>query len=244
MKIYVYSSVLQIGDIDESARQTALAAMSQSLSTIAELWHLKYLPSDATVWVNADYPELGMWVLAENSTHVRVHRSLEAGWARITRQSVRLGRTADSVVKRPTATYTLSDLLMDDVKSTILILHSQPGKRVQFNAGSETAYPVNGTVTFDPFTVVDLHKYTPPENATRNPVESADAMINGVKLMTYGASDERVELVRNDVEKFSIEVTDVMSEKIYSEAEKVNEAARALFSRIYNQLTANFAANK
>lgn len=243
MKLYVYSSVLQVGEVDEGERQAALAAMSLSLSTIAELWHLKYLPSNATVWINADYPELGMWVLAENSTHVRVHRSLEAGWARINRQSVRLGRTAESVLKRPIATYSINELLMDDVKSTILIAHSQPNKQVQFNAGSETRYPENGTVTFDPFTVIDLHRYTPPETATSNPVESADAMLNGVRLMTYGASDERVELVRNDIDKFAIEIDDDKIGRIYGETEKVNRAARALFGTIYNQLTANFTPN-
>lgn len=243
MKIYVYSSVLQVGTIDEDGMQSALAAMSLSLTTIAELWHLKYLPSNARVWVNADYPELGMWVLAENSTHVRVHRGLEAGWARITRQSVRIGRTADSVVKRPIATYTISDLLMDDVKSTILIAHSQPGTKVQFNAGSETAYPVNGTVSFDPFTVIDLHRYTPPETATVNPVEAADAMINGVKLMTYGAPDERVNLVRSEIEKFSLEIDEANLSRIYGETEKINKAAKALFSQIYTQLASNFSAS-
>lgn len=241
MRIYFHSSIIGVGKIDENSSDVTVAGLSDALTAIADLWHLRYLPSDATVWINGDHPELGVWVLTDRSTHVRIHRSISAGWARMTRSSVKFARTSEAAHTRPLATYTLDDLDLvgHDVKSTILVLHSEHSKRVQFIANSKVAYPVNGTVTFDPFTVVDLQNFTPPEHASTNPVVAADAMINGVSLMTYGAAPERAALVRDNIEAFQFDIDDSLSKNIHGQSEKISKTARHVILKITDQLTRN-----
>lgn len=238
MKLYIHSSIMGLGGVHADNRDIVVEGLTSSLSTIANLWHMKYLPSDASVWVNGDHPQLGMWVLADTSSHVRVHRSVEAGWARINRSSVRFARSAESTVSRPLATYSLAetDIGVSDPNMTILVSHSQTDKRLQLLANSKIAHPVNGVVRFDPFTVVDLNHYTAPEHATTNPVLAADAMVNGVKLMTYGADPDRVQMVKDNIESFVFDVDDKLSERIYGASQQTTKTAQHIIVQIAQKL--------
>lgn len=238
MKLYIHSSIMGLGGVHADNRDIVVEGLTSSLSDIAGLWHLKYLPSDATVWINGDHPHLGMWVLSDDSSHVRVRRSVEAGWARINRSSVRFARSAEATVNRPLATYSLDeiDIGVSDPNMTIVVSHSQSEKRLQLVANSKIAYPVNGTVRFDPFTVVDLNHYDPPEKSTTNPVLAADAMVNGVKLMTYGAEPDRVQMVKDNIEAFAFDVDDKLSERIHGANQKTMQTAQHIIVQIAQKL--------
>lgn len=186
----------------------AHVALGESLSRVVEM-HLKgFLPYDATVWINSDLPELGMWVLAEKSTHVRMHRSVYPGWVRLTRTAAKYARTSNLSNTAPEATYAIGNVPgFDEVHSTLVISHPDPNGMIGIVANSNHITGHNGTYTFDPFTVVDLNHYKTPEFATKNPVQQAHAMINGVALLTYGYSDERKQFVADNIEKYAITFT-------------------------------------
>jgi hypothetical protein len=187
----------------------AHVALGESLSRVVEM-HLKgFLPYDSTVWINSDLPELGMWVLAEKSTHVRMHRSVYPGWFRLTRVAAKYARTSALSVTSPEATYYIGNVPgFDEVHSTIVLSHPDPDATVGIVANSNHIAGHGGTYTFDPFTVVDLNHYTAPEHATRNPVQQAHAMINGVALLTYGYSDDRKQFVSDNIDKYAITFTE------------------------------------
>lgn len=186
----------------------AHVALGESLSRVVEM-HLKgFLPYDATVWINSDLPELGMWVLAEKSTHVRMHRSVYPGWFRLTRTAAKYARTSALSVNQPEATYYIGNVPgFDEVHSTIVISHPDPTATVGIIANSNHITGHGGTYTFDPFTVVDLNHYTAPASASRNPVQQAHAMMNGVALLTYGYGDSRKEFVAENIDKYAVDFT-------------------------------------
>lgn len=183
----------------------AHVALSESLQRVVEM-HLKgYLPFDATVWLNSDLPELGMWVLAEKSTHLRMHRSVYPGWIRLTRTAAKYARTGRLTNTSPEATYYIGNVPgFDEIHSTIVISHPDPTVTVGIIANSVHIPDHNGQYTFDPFTVIDLNHYTAPESATRNQVQQAHAMINGVALLTHGYSEGRKQFVADNIDKYAI----------------------------------------
>jgi hypothetical protein len=187
----------------------AHVALGESLSRVVEM-HLKgFLPYDATVWINSDLPELGMWVLAEKSTHVRMHRSVYPGWFRLTRAAAKYARTSALSVTSPEATYYIGNVPgFDEAHSTIVLSHPDPKATVGIIANSSHITGHGGTYTFDPFTVVDLNHYTAPESASSNPVQRAHAMMNGVALLTYGYSEARKEFVADNIDKYAITFTE------------------------------------
>lgn len=245
MHVYFHSSILGASRIDKENADAVIAGLVSSMTDIASLWHMKYLPDDASVWINGDYPDLGAWVLADRSTHVRVYKTIEAGWARMNRKSVRFDRSSEMTSSaNPRATFTITDPIFDgdDVSSTILVQHSQPKKRLQFIANSKIAYPVNGTVTFDPFTVIDLHHYVRDTSATTNQWEASDAMIHGTRLMTYGSSDDRRRFVQSNIEAFHFELDDKLSSLIYGETEKITLTAKHMLNKIATNIAENVTA--
>lgn len=183
----------------------AHVALGESLSRVVEM-HLKgFLPYDSTVWINSDLPELGMWVLAEKSTHVRMHRSVYPGWFRLTRVAAKYARTSALSVTSPEATYYIGNVPgFDEVHSTIVLSHPDPDATVGIIANSNHIAGHGGTYTFDPFTVVDLNHYTPPERASTNPVQQAHAMMNGVALLAYGYADNRKQFLNDNIDKYAI----------------------------------------
>lgn len=214
MKIYGYSQRLRPKPFHTSLKgQRDLnhvnATSAPLLIAIAKMWKGGFLPDDASVWFNADYPELGMWVLAEESTHVQFHESLVDLWARINRTSVRLATTWNNTTIRPLREFRVGDTGLADIHSTIVVSQHTAGdtpERVRFAANSDIVKPVNGKVTFDPFTVVDLNYHKGPDEASTNPLVSADALLNGTRLMTYGAEDDQVQLVHDNLDAFCSEV--------------------------------------
>lgn len=197
MKIYVRARA-------DSPRSHSV--LSESLHRVVAM-HLKgYLPFDATVWINSDLPELGMWVLAEKSTHVRMLRSAYPGWVRLTRTAAKYARTSDLSTESPEVTYSIGNIPgFDEKHSTIVIEHPDPDATVRIIANSVHVPDHDGQYTFDPFTVIDLNHYTAPKSATRNPVQHAHAMINGVALLTHGYSEARKQFVNDNIDQYAIE---------------------------------------
>lgn len=240
MKVYGYSHRLRPANAyrseDEINNLNVTAA--PLILGIAKMWRKGFLPDDATVWINADMPELGMWVLAEESTHVYYHESIIAGWARITRTSVRLGTTWKNTVNRPIKEFRVGDTGLADIHSTVVLNHNSATSspdRVQFVANSDIAKPVNAKVRFDPFTVVDLNYHTGPEKASTNPLVRADALLNGTRLMTYGADEDRVALVHDNVEAFCSEINPEELDK----ASQVNRRELGIAHRLFTLPVSN-----
>lgn len=197
MKIYLRA---------DPSNETVTHSIADTLTKISSLNRQGFLPMDATVWINGDYPDLGMWVLAERSSHVRVHRTITPGWVRLTRTQARIAATIDATSAAPSATYSINDVPgSDDVRSTLIIAHSSSSDKVRVVANSAVVNFEGGAYSYDPWTVVDLNAYAAPENATTNPVQCAHAMLNGVKLMTFGFSDDARQMVADHIEDFSFD---------------------------------------
>lgn len=170
----------------------------------------RYLPDDATIWATTRDRSLGMWVLSDISTHIRVHSTIDAGVCVINRSRVSVGRTVRDAAGDNAATFRTLQLPPTQGKdpvSTILLDHGQAGKHVNFRANSMSAVARNGVCTFDPFRVVDLPNYTVPDNATTNAFQVSHAVINGTGLMTQGLTDEASSFVQNNPDQFLINLS-------------------------------------
>lgn len=199
MKLYLYMP---------DDKPETVASGAAYFTAVSKMYSTGFLPPDATVWASSTDHSLSMWVLAEESTHVRVYDTINAGWARITRSSVRFGPSLDSTTRDPLKTFTLDGVpcVTDDhPSSTILVYHAQPDKRVEYVANSKIVRGVrDGRLRFDPFTVVDMRNYKAPKAATTDPVQHAHAVLNGVAVMTQGTDPDVAQFVRENMEAFAV----------------------------------------
>lgn len=187
----------------------AVSSLSAAIHDIGDLYLDGYLTPDATVWVNADFPDIGMWVLTDRSTHIRRYTTPKPGWVRIDNSQCRFAPTCDGTRHEPVATFTLGDIpFVGDPSSTIVVSHTDPKARVRVVAGSRIAHYTGGEFRFGPYTVVDLINYTRPEKATTSTLAAAQAMVNGSALMGYGLDTLTQQFIGDNIDSFSFELTD------------------------------------
>ncbi len=190
---------------------TPAEAAAQNFIDITEMCRRGFFSKDSTVWMNADAPEAGMWTLNTKSTYLKVFRSVYPGWVRLTRTSAKWGRTAQATTKDATPVLDLRNL-PDDPKpsATIIVSHRDKETPVQVVAdGSIQRSNGNGVFIFDPFTVVDLHRYSAPEvPIVPSSYEAAHAMINGAAIMSTTSTEEGAEFIRDHMDLFRIEIED------------------------------------
>lgn len=188
---------------------TPAEAAAQNFIDITEMCRRGFFSEDSTVWMNADAPEAGMWTLNAKSTYLKVFRSVYPGWVRLTRTRAKWGRTAQATTKDATPVLDLRNL-PDDPKpsATIIVSHRDKDTPVQVVAdGSIQRSNGNGIFVFDPFTVVDLHRYSVPETpVSPSPYEAAHAMINGAAIMSTTSTEEGAEFIRDHMDLFRIEI--------------------------------------
>jgi hypothetical protein len=198
-----------------------------------------YLPRDATVWGTVLDRSLGLWVLGETSTFLKVRSTVDAGACILDRSRVRFGATtraalaatadSESVAGIPAAT-------SGDPATTIILDHGQPDKRVTFRAGSSMFSAPDGVCTYDPFTVVDLPNYTAPDHATSDPFTSADAMHNGVNLMVQGLNYDEADYVRHNVERFRLPEEVLSMDNVSKAGSALEKAAAGVCKYIREQV--------
>ncbi|TXH10725.1 MAG: hypothetical protein E6R04_04505 [Spirochaetes bacterium] len=199
MDVYLYASA-----------DTPANAAAQNFMDITELYRLGFLTSTSTVWMNADAPEAGMWVLTDRSTYVKVYRTVYAGWLRFTRTTARWGRTIHTSVKEGSQVLDIRDIPGEsDTSATIVVLHRDANAKLSVVAdGSVQRADSSGVFRFDPFTAIDLHHYKAPENP--KPVSgftAAHAMLNGAAVMGCTSADGGA-FVKENMDIFRIDVTD------------------------------------
>lgn len=193
---------------------TPVDAAAQNFIDITEMRRRGFFRDDSTVWLNADAPEAGMWTLNTRSTFLKVFRLVHPGWIRLTRTSAKWGRTAQGTLKEPLPVMDLRALPEDpNPSATIIVAHRDRDTPLQVVADGSIQRPnANGIFVFDPFTVVDIHRYTPPaEFVAPSPYEAAHAMINGAAIMSATSTEEGAEFIREHMNlfRFDIETQDL-----------------------------------
>lgn len=191
-----------------ASANTPPEAAASSFIDITELYRMKFLNDRSTVWLNADAPEAGIWVLTDRSTYVRVYRNTYAGWLRLTRTSARWARTLNATTRDAIHVLDIRAIPGDSSNpvATIVVLHREYDSRVRVVADGKIQNPDSrGVTTFDPFSVVDLSHYTPSENPRQvSAYEAAHAMINGAAIMSCTSNDEG-EFVRANMDLFKVD---------------------------------------
>lgn len=197
MDVYMYASA-----------DTPSDAATACFLDISELYRMKFLGEDSTVWLNAEAPEAGMWVLTDRSTYVKVYRNTYAGWLRLTRSHVRWARTFNATTRDAIQVLDIRAIPEDtNPVATIVMAHRERGTRVRVVGGSAILNPdAHGVTTFDPFSVVDLNNFIPPDRTkTVSPYEAAHAMINGAAVMACTSHDGG-EFIRSSMDQFKVEL--------------------------------------
>lgn len=196
MDVYMYASA-----------DTPREAAASSFIDLSELYRMKFLNDESTVWLNAEAPEAGMWVLTDRSTYVKVYRNTYAGWLRLTRSSVRWARTFNATTRDAVHVLDIRAIPEDtNPVATIVMVHRERGTRVRVVGGSAIQNPdAHGVTTFDPFSVVDLSSYIPPDRTKPvSPYEAAHAMINGAAVMSCTSNDGG-EFIRANMDQFKVD---------------------------------------
>jgi hypothetical protein len=190
-----------------ASANTPKEAAASSFIDITELYRMKFLNENSTVWLNADAPEAGIWVLTDRSTYVKVYRNAYAGWLRLTRSNARWARTLNATSRDATPVMDIRSIPGDsNPVATLVVVHRDYGNRVRVVADGKIQNPDSrGVITFDPFSVVDLSHYIPPDVSKKvSAYEAAHAMINGAAIMSCTATDEG-EFVRSNMDLFHID---------------------------------------
>lgn len=198
MDIYMYATA-----------DTPPSAAAQNFIDITDMYRMGFLNSESSVWINANVPEAGMWVLTDRSTFLKVYRPVYAGWIRLTRSSSRWAKTLNGTSQNGTPVLDLRDLPTtggDSPNATIIVAHRDPDNTVGVVADGSIQRPDKfGQVKFDPFTVIDLNKYTAPEvDKARSAYNAAHAMINGASVMSVNVPDGG-EFIRDNMDAFKVE---------------------------------------
>ena len=191
---------------------TPPSAAAQNFIDITDMYRMGFLTKDSKVWMNANAPEAGMWVLTDRSTFLKVYRPVYAGWIRLTRSNARWARTLNSTSRDGVPVINIQDLPTDTGDSpniTLVVAHRDPDNRVGVVADGSIQRPdKNGQMRFDPFTVVDLHTYVAPEEGKGcSAYEEAHAVINGAAIMSTTSPDGG-EFVREHMDAFQVEFND------------------------------------
>lgn len=253
MQVYYHHSRLHTHhkEMDADTLTTMLTYMGRQLMEAAELRCRGILPADATVWINGDNPTMGMHVLSERSTLLRIYRTFEPGWARLSRKDVRWGLTSresqssPSNVTRlidPRSLTTDTDTYYEDgtgTHNTLVILHEQPSESVRFVSSAQVTMPSGGQVSYDPWTVIDGQQYVPPTEATRNAYQRAQAMIDGIALLKVGQTPERKRFIENNVDHLQFEMNDTHCEAVYKISQSMLTTAHRLIQEINTKLREN-----
>jgi len=227
-------------------------AAAQNYIDIAEMYRSGFLNESSTVWMNANAPEVGMWTLTHRSTYLKVFRTVYPGWLRLTRTSAKWGRTAQATTKEPISVLDLRALPDSaDDKATIVVAHRHPGHPVRVvSDGSIQHSNSNGVFVFDPFTVVDLGKYTAPEGAPApSQYESAHAMISGAAIMATTSTEEGAEFIREHMDLYYTELRQTDLDFITKNMGSIEQYAKIrtdmLLKRIHDAgLTGKFAESE
>lgn len=233
----IYAAIQEVGPVTEHV-------LTQFWRDLADLRQAGFLTDDSTVWLNPSYPSLGMWVLAERSTHVQIRRTATPGWAVLMRDSVRFGPTVRAALAaKDSATYTLDDVpkFTDPTRSTILVMHNAPGQTLGFRKNSAIQRPADGQCSNASFTVVDLALWQRRGIKPGKPSElsRAHAMVSGAQLLTHGMTDEGRDYVHENIEMFAAPFDDPGFDRIQTASrylEQVGETTARL-------LAANVARN-
>lgn len=197
----IYAMIQETGPVTEHA-------LTQMWRDLADLKQTGFITDESTVWLNASYPELGMWVLAERSTHVRVRRATVPGWAVLMRNEVRFGNTVrEALAAKESSRYTLDEIpkLTDPTHSTIVVMHNAPNQRLGFRRNSSIVRPVDGQCSNSSFTVIDATLRQRQGIVPGKPTElqRAHAMVSGAQLLTHGMSEEGRAYVHDNLELFA-----------------------------------------
>lgn len=189
---------------------TPPSAAAQNFIDITQLYRSGFIDDSSSVWMNANAPEVGMWVLNHRSSFLKVYRPVHAGWLRLTRSTSRWARSLNAT-SQPNAVPVLDvrDIPSDGGDSpnaTIIVAHREPDRNVGVVADGKTHRADKyGQIKFDPFTVIDLHHYTPPEtDRSRSAYHTAHAMINGAAIMAVNTPDGG-EFIRENMDAFKVE---------------------------------------
>lgn len=216
--VYMYASA-----------DTPSHAASKNFLNITELYRRGFLNKDATVWMNADAPEAGIWVLTHRSSYIRIHETVRAGWYRVTRTNARWARTLNATARDGDTVLDIRDVPTDvsaGATATIIAMHRETGTHIGVVADGSVQRPDRyGQFKFDPFTVVDLHHYTPPENTAPSAFEAAHAMLNGAAILSCTSSDGG-EFIRSNMDVFKVDFGEKHLEFLDLQWGKVEEYAK------------------
>lgn len=222
----------------------AVTSLSTAIHNIGDLYLDGFLPTDATVWLNADYPDIGMWVLTDRSTHIRRYQTPRPGWVRINTTQCRFAPTCDGTQHSPVATFTLGDIpFIGEPSSTIVVSHTDTRSRIKVVASTQIAHYTGGEYSYGPYTVVDLPNYVRPERATTASLTIARAMVNGCALMTYGLDEPTQQFVGDNIDAFSFELTEKDFEFLEQMRSHYDQFATAKARKLRDTITDIFKKN-
>lgn len=219
MDVYMYASA-----------DTPPEAAAKNFIDIAELYRMKFLTKDSTVWMNAEAPEAGMWVLTHRSSFIKVYRTVHAGWLRLTRTNARWGRSLNATSRDGHVVLDIREVPTDvsaSAAATIVVIHRDRNTPVGVVAdGSVQRADKYNQFRFDPFTVVDLPRYTPPETkGGPSPFEAAHAMLNGAAIMSCTSSDDG-EFIKANMDTFKVDFGERHLDFLDTQWNKIEEYAK------------------
>jgi hypothetical protein len=222
---------------------TPHGAVAQTFMDLVELRRSGFLTSDSKVWINADAPEAGIWMLNNKSSFLKVFRTTHAGWIRLGRTEAKWGRTSRDTTGNGELVMSIRHLPdgvnPEGVKCfiTIAVLHRDKSQPLGVLAdGSVQKSDLNGRFFHDPFTVVDMSRYTAPENVKPNSFEEAHAMVNGAALMACTSTEDGAAFIRENMDVFHLEIKDEYIAKMDQALHTVESFSRAATESLMKRL--------
>ena len=226
-----------------STPDTPHGAVAQTFMDLVDLRRHGFLTSDSKVWINADAPEAGIWMLNDKSSYLKVFRTIHAGWIRLGRTEAKWGRTSRDTTSAGELVMSIRNLPdgvnPEGVKCfiTIAVLHRDKSQPLGVLAdGSVQRSDLNGRFFHDPFTVIDMSRYKAPDKAHPNAFESAHAMVNGAALMACTSTDEGAEFIRENMDIFHLEIRDEYIEKMDQAMNTVEAFSKAATEQLMKRL--------
>lgn len=192
---------------------TTNASLGSFMENLGRLYQAGFLFPGAKVWFNSENPSLGMWVLAEHSSHVEVLDTSNPQWVRITNTEMRISRTFragynDGEHYRYTTSHeTYRQLGLTEEHLRAVVVNHSGDEPLAYCTRTGIAHPRGGQFQHGPFLAVDiLHYKAGTRRAVTNPYQAAIATIAGARLLSFGLAPREADWVKNNMDTYRLEL--------------------------------------
>lgn len=214
-----------------------------TLLDLTSLWHRGFLCDDATVWINASRDSSRFWALTDRSQFVLVVNNPVPGYIRVTKSSIRWGRTFDASIDNPVLVEDLSELPGGtDTNVTVIAKHTSTDKPITvIDGGTGKSVPLSddGTTVIGNVTVIDWPRFIPKTADEPDQYEVVNAQLHGIEFLCSTVDQSTARSIRKHMADHRVEIKPDDFTQINVMLDHIDTYSEQLIAYMYSKIRDN-----